>query len=197
MDVYVCFGENLKAHGTEAALFSVTAPGADQLPWDESFCTVASPHRHSGELGCQVELGQATLWNESAQHRFSAAQREAKRQADKALRKLGSSRCISKCPSWWELQKRGVLHVHVVLPMSDAEERYWSPHYAKAWEDLAGRFWFGFVNRWQRIEGKAEPSERSGATWRDMHLAARASFPSSAQSGIRGCQHERSTSTGG
>jgi hypothetical protein len=32
MDVYVCFGENLKAHGTEAVLFSITAPGADELP---------------------------------------------------------------------------------------------------------------------------------------------------------------------
>jgi hypothetical protein len=162
MDVYVCFGENRKAHGTEAVLFSITAPGADELPWDESACTVAGPHRHSGELGCQVEAGQATLWNESAQHRFSTAQREAKRRADVALRKLGSARRISKCLSWWELQKRGVLHAHVVLPMGDAEERFWSRKYVQAWEELAPRFWFGFVDRWQRIEGKAEPSEKVG-----------------------------------
>jgi len=115
MDTYVCFGENLKAHGREAVLFSVTAPGADQLPWDARACRVPGEHRHSGELGCQVEAGQALLWNESAQHRFSTAQREAKRCADRELRRLGSKRRVSKCLSWWELQKRGVLHAHVVL----------------------------------------------------------------------------------
>jgi hypothetical protein len=66
MDTYVCFGENLKAHRSEAVLSSVNAPGADQLPWDREACTVAGEHRHSGELGCQVEAGQALLWNESA-----------------------------------------------------------------------------------------------------------------------------------
>jgi hypothetical protein len=162
MDTYVCFGENLKAHGTEAVLFSITAPGADHLPWDLNACRVAGEHRHSGELGCQVESGQALLWNESAQHRFSTAQREAKRRADIALRRLGSKRRISKCLSWWELQKRGVLHAHVALPMGDAEERYWSRAYVTAWEQLAGRFWFGYVDRWQKIESKAQPSERVG-----------------------------------
>jgi hypothetical protein len=162
MDLYVCFGENLKAHGGEAVLFSVTAPGADQLPWDEGACVVPGKHKHSGELGCQVEAGQALLWNESAQKRFSAAQREAKRQADRALRKLGSNRRISKCLSWHELQRRGLLHFHVVLPMSDAEERYWSREYVNAWEAVASRFWFGYVDRWHSIKDKAQPSERVG-----------------------------------
>jgi hypothetical protein len=162
MDVYVCFGENLKAHGSEAVLFSITAPGADHLPWDESACTIPDPHKHSGQLGCQVEQGQALLWNESAQHRFSTAQREAKRRADIALRKLGSKRRISKCLSWWELQKRGVLHAHVVLPMGDAEEHFWSRRYVQAWEELAGKHWFGYVDRWARIENKAQPSEKVG-----------------------------------
>jgi hypothetical protein len=120
MDTYVCFDENLKVHGSEAVLFSVTAPGSDHLPWDESACAVAGEHNHSGELGCQVEAGQALVWNQSAQHRFSTAQREAKRRADIALRRLGSKHKVSKCLSWWELQKRGVLHAHVVLPMGDA-----------------------------------------------------------------------------
>jgi len=162
MDTYVCFGENLKAHGGDAVLFSVTAPGSDHLPWDESACTVGGEHKHSGEVGCQVEAGQALLWNESAQHRFSTAQREAKRRADIALRRLGSQRKISKCLSWWELQKRGVLHAHVVLPMGDAEERWRSRAYVHAWEEVAGRFWFGYVDRWERIESKAQPSERVG-----------------------------------
>jgi hypothetical protein len=151
MDVYVCFGENLKVHGSEAVLLSITAPGADHLPWDESACTIPGPHKHSGQLGCQVEEGQALLWNESAQHRFSTAQREAKRRADIALRRLGSKRRISKCLSWWELQKRGVLQAHVVLP-----------RYVQAWEALAGQHWFGYVDRWERIKSKVQPSEKVG-----------------------------------
>jgi hypothetical protein len=162
MDTYVCFGENLKAHGGEAVLFSVTAPGSDHLHWDESACAVAGDHEHSGKLGCQVEAGQALLWNERAQQRFSDAQREAKRRADMALRRLGSKRKISKCLSWWELQKRGVLHAHVALPMGDAEERWWSRAYVHAWEEIAGRFWFGYVDRWEHIKGKAQPSEQVG-----------------------------------
>jgi hypothetical protein len=118
MDTYVCFGENLKAHGSEAVLFTVTAPGSDHLPWDEDACSVADDDKHLRALGCQVEAGQALLWNETAQHRFSTAQREAKRRADIALRGFGSKRKISKCLSW-ELQKRAVLHVHVLLPMLD------------------------------------------------------------------------------
>jgi hypothetical protein len=162
MDTYVCLGENLKAHGGEAVLFSVTAPGSDHLRWDESACTVAGDHEHSGKLGCQVEAGQALLWNERAQQRFSDDQREAKRRADIALPRLGSRRKISKCLSWWELQKRGVLHAHVALPMGDAEERWWSRAYVHAWEEIAGRFWFAYVDRWEHIRGKAQPSEQVG-----------------------------------
>lgn len=116
MDTYVCFGENLKAHGGEAVLFSVTAPGSDHLHWDESACAVAGDHEHSGKLGCQVEAGQALLWNERAQQRFSDAQREAKRRADMALRRLGSKRKISKCLSWWELD-RGAILVRLRRPL--------------------------------------------------------------------------------
>jgi hypothetical protein len=61
MDTYV-FGENLKPHGGEAVLSSVNAPRANQIPWDRDACTVAGEHKHSGELGCQVEVGQALVW---------------------------------------------------------------------------------------------------------------------------------------
>jgi hypothetical protein len=107
MDTYVCFGENLKVHGSEAVLFSVTAPGSDHLRWDESACAVAGEHNHSGELGCEVEAGQALVWNESAQHRFSTAQREAKRRADIALRRLGSKRERSVGPVFGNVTRRG------------------------------------------------------------------------------------------
>jgi len=176
-DLYVCFGENLKAHGGTAVLFTVTPPGADQLPWDESKCLLAGPHKHNGELGCEVEAGQALLWNESAQARFTAAQREAKRRADRALRAMGSDRRISKLLSWWELQKRGVLHAHIVLPMSDPQERYWSRAYVTAWEELAPRFWFGNVDRWRSIARKAKPSEQVGRYVAGYTLGGKGKLP--------------------
>ena len=46
--------------------------------------------------------------------------------------------------------------------MGDAEERWWSRAHVHAWEEIAGRFWFGYVDRWERIEGKAQASERVG-----------------------------------
>jgi hypothetical protein len=177
MDVYVCFGENLKAQGTKAVLFSVTAPGRDQLPWDEAACVVAEAHTHSGGLGCQVEAGQALLWNESAQARFTAAQREAKRQADRALQSMGSKRKISKLLSWWELQKRGVLHAHIALPAGTAEERYSSREYVAAWGKLATRFWFGHVDRWSYIRDKTQSSEKVGRYVAGYTLGGRGKVP--------------------
>jgi hypothetical protein len=32
----------------------------------------------------------------------------------------------------------------------------------QAWEEIAGRFWFGYVDRWERIESKAQASDRVG-----------------------------------
>jgi hypothetical protein len=151
MDCYVVIGENLGYYGGEAVLLTVTAPGVETLDWDRSLCIVDGPHECSGRLGCQVDPKMAEVWNETAQERFTAAQREAKRRADKALRRLGSKLRISKLCSWWELQKRGVLHPHVVLPTETAEERYWSRAYVEAWRELAARYWFGFVDGWEKI----------------------------------------------
>jgi hypothetical protein len=47
-------------------------------------------------------------------------------------------------------------------PWGTPEERWWSRAYVHAWEEIAGRFWFGYVDRWERIEGKAQPSDRVG-----------------------------------
>jgi hypothetical protein len=46
--------------------------------------------------------------------------------------------------------------------MGDAEERYWSRAYVDAWERIAPRFWFGYVDRWHRLKSRAQPSERVG-----------------------------------
>src|SRR5437868_11711106 len=45
---------NLQEYGDQVLLGAVTAPGSDELPWDETACAGLGPHRHSGELGCKV-----------------------------------------------------------------------------------------------------------------------------------------------
>jgi hypothetical protein len=162
MDCYVVIGENLGFYRGDGVLLSITAPGAETLDWDLSLCTVTGPHKCSGELGCQVEPKIAAVWNETAQERFTAAQREAKRRADKALRRHGSKARVSKLCSWWELQKRGVLHAHVVLPVETPEERFWSRAYAEAWRELAPQFWFGFVDGWDKISKKPLQAQQLG-----------------------------------
>lgn len=153
MDVYVIFGENVHEHGGRAALFTVTAPGEEFLPWDTEQCAEQGEHRHSGKLGCRVDPKAAAVWNESAQKRWTAAQREAKRRADKTLREFGwKGRPVSVLLSWWEPQKRGVLHKHALLPWETPAERLWSRAYIRSWEEIRQRFWFGFVDRKPKVD---------------------------------------------
>lgn len=177
MDAYVVIGENLGFYGGNGVLLSITAPGAETLDWDRSLCTVEGPHECSGRLGCQVDPKMAEVWNETAQERFTAAQREAKRRADKALRRQGSKLRVSKLCTWWELQKRGVLHAHVVLPVEAAEERFWSRAYVEAWRELAPRFWFGFVDGWERISKKPLRARQLGRYCAGYAFAGKEKLP--------------------
>jgi hypothetical protein len=89
MDTYVCFGENLKAHGGEAVLFSVTAPGSDQLPWDESACTVAGEHEHSGSWA--VRSKRAKHFYGTSPRSIVSLLRNARRNGEPTLRFAGSA----------------------------------------------------------------------------------------------------------
>ena len=46
----------------------------------------------------------------------------------------------------WELQRRGVWHLHVVVGMETAVERAWAIGYVHALRELAPRYGFGFVD---------------------------------------------------
>ncbi len=162
IDAYVVIGENLAAYGGAGVLLAITAPGSETLDWDRSLCVVQVAHTCSGSLGCQVNPHMAEVWNETAQVRFTRSQREAKRLAGRELRRHGSKAAVSKLVSWWELQRRGVLHAHVVLPVESPEERFWSRAYVNAWRELAPRFWFGFVDGWEVISRKPLEARRLG-----------------------------------
>ena len=80
-------------------LVTLTAPGADVLPWDEQHCAWMGPHKHSGPLGCRIELEAAYVWAtdlEQRFHRLCAAARKRGRVSEPVV-----------CARAWEAQNRG------------------------------------------------------------------------------------------
>lgn len=60
----------------------------------------------------------------------------------------------------WEFQKRGVLHMHVVLPMGTQAERLGSEAYLIAVEALAAAHGFGYVDRGRKASGRRDGPRR-------------------------------------
>jgi hypothetical protein len=146
--------ENLEAYGGKVVLVSITAPGADRLPWDETLCghkgKPGRPHRHAGKRGCRVQQRAAREWTETCTLRWqwlrNAAQMRAKRETGEPANLLERV---------WELQTRGVPHLHVVLGYSTLPEIRAAKAFVAALAELAGRNDFGFVDRKLRpIAGK-------------------------------------------
>jgi hypothetical protein len=134
--------ENLAVYeGASVVLLAVTAPGADQLPWDESHCRPLGDHRHSGLLGCRVDPVAAREWNQSASDRW----RRLHRRAYQAVRRHGV-RCTLLVRAF-ERQRRGVLHIHPVLGFATPAERHAAHLYAGYLEKFAAHYGFGFTER--------------------------------------------------
>jgi hypothetical protein len=96
---------NIGALGGRVVLISLTAPGADRLPW-----SCAKDHRHAGSRGCRVKSDDADVWAEHAPdnwRRLRDAARLAVKRADLPTAALVLERV-------WEPQQRGVPHLHVV-----------------------------------------------------------------------------------
>lgn len=134
--------ENLAAYeGESVVLLAVTAPGADQLPWDEDHCRPLGNHRHSGSLDCRVHPLAAREWNQSASDRW----RRLHRRAYQAVRRHGvRSTLLVRA---FERQRRGVLHVHPVLGFATPAERHAAHLYAGYLQQFAAHYGFGFTER--------------------------------------------------
>jgi hypothetical protein len=152
--------ENLDAYGGLVAMTTVTAPGQDAgLVWDRSLCRHPPHERCDGKRkGCKVEAGAARRWNDLSHGWWSKLNRVAKLRADRALRRLGSKRKGGLLVYEWELQGRGLWHLHVVLGMQTAIERAWAIEYVRALRELAPRYGFGFVDA--KPLRKPEPAKR-------------------------------------
>ena len=131
---------NLAAFGDgtgRVAFGTVTAPGADLLPWDRAFCG-RHPHRCSGDGGCRVELAPATAFNIHAPGNFTALHRAASQRVKRELKRR--PQLLARI---WEFQKRGVLHIHYVLPYGTPEQIALADAYAAALASLHADYGFG------------------------------------------------------
>ena len=96
--------------------------------------------------GCKVEAGAAQRWNDLSRDWWRKLNRVAKLRADRAIRRLGSEKKGGLLVYEWELQGRGVWHLHVVLGMETAIERAWAFEYVRALRELGPRYGFGWVD---------------------------------------------------
>jgi hypothetical protein len=151
--------ENLRAYGGLAAMCTLTAPGVDAgLAWDRASCTHDESERCGRAHGCKVVPGVAQLWNEKSRGWWSKLNRVCKQRADRAVRRQGLDRRGGVLLYEWELQVRGVWHLHFVLGMETAWERVWALEYVKAMRELAPKYGFGFVDA--KPLRNPEPAER-------------------------------------
>jgi hypothetical protein len=139
--------ENLRVYDGLVCMCTLTAPGQDAgLVWDPEQCTHGPDERCSGRLGCKVAPGAAVVWNEHSRAWWRELNRIAKQHADRAVRRLGQDYKGGLLMYEWELQKRGVWHLHFVLGMGTPIEQVWVFAYVRAMRELAGSKGFGYVD---------------------------------------------------
>lgn len=138
---------NGAAAGERVELIVVTAPGANVLPWDRSQCTHSDGVRCSGRLGCVTDKDALSLWNSDVESRWTALNRAA---SARARRRCGRHVMAFRA---WEPQRRGALHMNVVVPCTTAREIASATAYRQALVELAPRYGFGFVDRKRAVKG--------------------------------------------
>lgn len=124
-------------------MLTVTMPGPDAgLVWDESVCAHRGPHLHSGPDGCRVAAAPASAVNKLAPRWWRSLHHEA---SQATLRRVGRRPSLLVRP--WELQQRGILHVHPVVGYSTVSERRAADVYLEELVARRTRHGFGFVDR--------------------------------------------------
>ena len=124
---------NVTAYDGAVSIITITAPGADVLPWDESGRRIRSAERYR--------------WNRSAPARWRALHRAA---SQIARRRAGKFSMLART---WEYQARGALHVHVLTGVETAAEMSGANIYAQALTELAPAYGFGYVDRGKSTNG--------------------------------------------
>jgi hypothetical protein len=135
--------ENLAAWDGKTCLVTLTAPGADLLPWDPAKCPPGD-HVCSGKLGCRVYWLTAAIWNATVTKRLGDLLKVAR---ERTRRKHGSHVRVAVLAYVCESQQRGVFHPHVVLGYRTAAERAALDTFRDALRRQRGRYGFGSGRR--------------------------------------------------
>ena len=140
--------ENLRAYGGKAAMLTLTAPGVEAgLIWDRSHCSHIESVPCSGPRGCRVNSRAAEIWNDASRGYWRELNRVCKQRADRELRCLGARDFKGHILAYqWELQARGLWHLHFVVGVETALEMAWATEYVKAMRLLAPTYLFGYVD---------------------------------------------------
>jgi hypothetical protein len=165
--------ENLRAYDGLVVMCTLTAPGQEAgLIWDRKRCSHSPGVRCTGPLGCKVVEAAADAWNERSRGWWRELNRRAKLRADRRIKQLGHEHKGGLLMYEWELQPRGVWHVHLILGMETAVERAWAFEYVAALRELGARWCFGFVDA--KPLHSPQPAERASgylskylAKWKD------------------------------
>lgn len=139
------YGQDQDAKGRrgQVRMITVTGPGVDAgYPWDEDHCAHLGPHRHSGHLGCRVAAAPAAVFNERAPGWWSHLHREARQAAKRTA--LIAPELLARI---WEEQKRGLLHVHLVVGYTTLAERRAVDLYVRELFERSEGHGFGYVDR--------------------------------------------------
>lgn len=121
----------LRQRESAVCVVTVTAPGQDVLPFGPDGRTCREP--------------ELSRWNDSAPGRWSAWWRACSAEPRAWARRHGVSwGLLAKV---WEAQKRGALHLHVVLPFGSPVEREATYRLLRNLDGSRWTFNFGYVDR--------------------------------------------------
>jgi hypothetical protein len=154
--------ENLRAYGGLVSMCTLTAPGeAMGLVWDRESCTHSADVTCGRAHGCKVLPAAAALWNEKSRGYWRELNRVCKLRADRAVKRLGHEYKGGVLMYEWELQRRGVWHLHFVLGMETGVEQLWAFEYVTAMRELGPSKFFGFLDA--KPLRSPQPAEKAAA----------------------------------
>lgn len=162
--------ENLRAYDGKVRMLTITAPGADRLPWDVASCGHTAGEC-SGRLGCRVVPSIARAYNEQSQRAWSMLWNSTRGRINRRLG-AGALRLLAYAP---ETQARGVIHLHLILGAETPRERHALEMATVELKRLAAGYGWGFVDDGrQRKSGRehGRPVAAGGPLWEPLQAAS-------------------------
>ena len=149
--------ENLLAYGGLTCMLTLTAPGADALPWDGQACAHLGPHRHSGRRGCRVEATALRRFNEGSMHAWSVLWNVVRSRVNRE-HGTGAASLLAYAP---EPQQRGAIHFHIVFGAGSPRERAALDDIARDLATIGAGYSWGRVHRPEADDVGTRPDGRT------------------------------------